>query len=339
MDLDDIQKKIQTSIQNHPTIVLGSGASIAHGIRGVEGLADHLRANMSVSGREEVTAWEQIEAELEKGVGLEEALQRSAAPLSLTRKIVRITWEAIAADDLALLQRAAVGEENFPLTSLIKWLFRSTNTHVHIVTTNYDRVAEYATDIARCIHSTGFVPGLIRWKQKIEGVAFGKSQAARIVNVWKVHGSLDWFEDSKGSVISLPLSSDLPTGFLPVIVTPGISKFERTHEEPFRSAIQGADDALGNAPCFLFVGYGFRDSHIQPKVVERCGSSNAPVVILARTLTDEAKQFLRGDAGGSYLAIEESGGGSRVYCNEIPDGTLVPEEQLWSLEGFNNLVF
>jgi len=49
-----------------------------------------------------------------------------------------------------------------------------------------------------------------------------------------------------------------------------VSKFQRTHDEPFRSAIQGADLALEHAKGYVCVGFGFRDTHIEPKLVERC---------------------------------------------------------------------
>lgn len=153
-----------------------------------------------------------------------------------------------------------------------------------------------------------------------------------------MHGSLDWFVGPNGQVVSLPISAELPEKFEPLIVTPGVSKFERTHDEPFRSAIQGADAALEAASSFLCVGYGFRDRHIQPKIVERCRQKNVPIVILARTLTDEAKSFLAMNAGQAYLALERDGDGTRIYSPDNPAGITVARPDGWSLESFNNFV-
>lgn len=340
MNIEDIGRLAQNCVQHHPVVVLGSGASVPHSIRGMGALADVLRDNLTLEGQEEEDAWTLIRTALGNGDGLEEALQKTAAPPSLVRKIVEHTWLTIAADDLALLQRAAKGEEPFPLSDLIRGLFKSTNNTIHIVTPNYDRVAEYAADVADCIHATGFAPGFIRRREGADTITVRKGNyRARTARIWKVHGSLDWFEDEQGQVVSLPLGNTLPAGFSPLIVTPGISKYERTHDEPFRSAIQGADAALGAANAVLCIGYGFRDRHIQPKLVERCRQKNVPIVVLARTLTDEAKDFLWTNAGTGYLAMEDCEEGTRVFSHEVPDGAVIEGCQLWSFSDFNGLVF
>lgn len=335
-----VSKIAQSCIEHHPVVVLGSGASVSHKIRGMGALADYLRDSLNIESPEEDDAWTQIRTALASGDGLEEALQSTAAPPSLVAKIVDLTWKAIASDDLALLQRAAAGQEAFPLSELIRGLFKSTNNTIDIVTPNYDRVAEYASDIADYVHSTGFVPGLIRRREGADTVLIRRGRyAARTVRIWKVHGSLDWFEDDEGVVMSLPLSDALPDGFSQLIVTPGVSKYERTHDEPFRSAIQGADAALGAAAAFLCIGYGFRDTHIQPKLVERCRQKNVPIVVLARTLTEEAKQFLNNNAGTTYLAMEDFDEGTRAFTRETPEGQVIPDQKLWSFDNFNELVF
>lgn len=338
--IDDIGKLAQNCVQHHPVVVLGSGASVPHGIRGMGPLADVLRDNLAVEGQEEEDAWTLIRSALADGDGLETALQKAASPSTLVQKIVELTWQAIAADDLAVLQRAATGEEPFPLSDLVQGLFKSTNNTIHIVTPNYDRVAEYAADVADYVHATGFVPGFIRRREGADTITVRKgSYAARIVRIWKVHGSLDWFADEQGQVICLPLTDTLPPGFSPLIVTPGISKYERTHDEPFRSAIQGADAALGAANAVLCTGYGFRDRHIQPKLVERCRQKNVPLVVLARSLTDEAKDFLRKNGGTAYLAMEDCVEGTRVFTHEMPEGSVIEGSKLWSFGDFNSLVF
>lgn len=138
--------------------------------------------------------------------------------------------------------------------------------------------------------------------------------------------------------MSLPISDKLPDSFDPLIVTPGVSKYERTHDEPFRSAIQGADGAMGQAEAFLCVGYGFRDRHIQPKIVDRCKQRNVPIVILARTLTDEAKSFLADSAGQAYMGLECDGDGTRLFLPDYPAGVTIAKPDLWSFDSFNKMV-
>ena len=340
MAIDQIARIAQTCIQHHPVIVLGSGASMDHSIRGMTALAEVLKENISIDNKQEEKAWQLITAALCRGVGLEQALQDISSPHSLIEKTVSITWKTIVTDDLNLLHRAALGTETFPLSKMIVGLFKSTNTTLHVVTTNYDRIAEYATDLAHCFHTTGFVPGLIRRREGTNTISIRTGPyPARTVRIWKVHGSLDWFEDQYGNVMSLPVSHSLPTGLSPLIVTPGVSKYERTHDEPFRSAIHGADSALGAANSILCVGYGFRDTHIQPKLVERCRHGNIPIVVLARSLTDEAKRFLESNGGSAYLALEHCEKGTRAFSPDLLNGTIVEGQALWSFAEFNDLVF
>jgi hypothetical protein len=337
--IEKIASIAQGCFQQNPVVILGSGASVVHGLRGMGELAQYLMDNLKAEEGEEVEAWHVIKEALSNDNGLEEALVKISAPLSLVEKIVELTWQAISEDDLALLGRAAKGEEQFSLSDLLHGMFKSTHMVANIVTTNYDRVAEYASDIAGYFHATGFAPGIIRTREGVETVSIRRgAHSARTVRIWKVHGSLDWFAGPDGRVVSLPIPANLPDTLKPLIVTPGVSKYERTHDEPFRSAIQGADIALGQAASFLCVGYGFRDRHIQPKIVDRCKNRNVPIVILARTLTDEAKKFIADSAGQAYMALEMDGDGTRVISPEYPDGMTVAQPNLWSFENFNRMV-
>ncbi|WEJ13939.1 hypothetical protein N0Q91_00160 (plasmid) [Sinorhizobium sp. K101] len=62
-------------------------------------------------------------------------------------------------------------------------------------------------------------------------------------------------------------------------------------------------------------------------------------MVLAQELTDEAKSFLRSKAGSNYLGIEQADEGSRVFTAEFPEGVAVASPVLWSMNGFNKLIF
>ncbi|MBD9544773.1 SIR2 family protein [Ensifer sp. ENS04] len=341
MMADDIVKQVarfaQSCVREQPVLVLGSGASAPYGLRGMGALADHLLETVNTDA-DEREAWDRICSDLKNDVGLEDALLRTPAPATLVTKIVARTWEAIAHDDLKLLYAASRREVALALTKTIEGMFRSTQTVISVVTTNYDRVAEYSIDLAGFMHETGFAPGLIRSRQGGTAIPYDQGKPVRRVRIWKVHGSLDWLVDAANVPICLPISSCMPEGFSPLIVTPGTSKYERTHEEPFRSAIQGADAAISSAKAIVSVGYGFRDKHIQPKIIERCRNDGVPIVVLARTLTDEAHEFLRSGVK-NWLALEQCATGTRAYSAHCPDGADLDSPKLWSLDGFNGLVF
>lgn len=339
MELENLAKQCQGCAQKNPVIVLGSGASIPHGIRGMSDLAVWLRDSVEADEGAEVDAWTLVRTALAAGDHLEAALENKTLPHSLVEKIVRRTWDFIAQCDYDLLKSAIKTETIFPLRSLFAGLFRSTNRNLHVVTTNYDRVAEYAADSGGYIHNTGFLPGYLRRADGAENLIFKQGgNLARTVTVWKVHGSLDWFSDPHGGVMSLPMTSELPDGLVPLIVTPGVSKYQRTHDEPFRSAIQGADRVLSAATGFICVGYGFRDSHIHPKLMTRCRMHDTPILVAARTLTPEAKDFLQNNAGRHYLALENHDDGTMVYNRENPDGAVVPDGKYWELSALNELI-
>jgi hypothetical protein len=332
-------KLAQQCFASNPVVILGSGASLHHGLPSMSDLRDDLVANILANDGDEAFAWSQVQTALSGGNHLEQALIGVTLPASLTAKVIAATWKCINERDKAVYLRAVTGSESFPVSHLLRRLFQSTATSINIVTTNYDRLAEYASDAAGVAFATGFCPGLIQSREGTDRITIYRgAKPARTVRIWKVHGSLDWFQRSDGSVVSASIA-ELPTdALLPLVVTPGVSKFERTHDEPFRSAIQGADRALEHAHGYLCVGFGFRDSHIEPKLVERCRNSNVPITVLARSLTEEAKAFLNSKAGSRYLALEQSSGGTRAYSPQCPAGIEFPGEDYWSLQGFMRLV-
>lgn len=339
MELDELAKLCQKCAQSSPVIVLGSGASIPHGIKGMGDLAAWLRNNVEADEGAEVDAWTLVRTALANGDHLEAALEKNVLPDNLVVKVVRSTWDFIAKDDYELLKSVVKDNATFPLQTLFAGLFQSTNRNINVITTNYDRVAEYAADCGGFIHNTGFLPGYLRRADGAENLIFKQgSNLARTVRVWKVHGSLDWFIDPNGGVLSLPMTSELPDGLIPLIVTPGVSKYQTTHEEPFRSAIHGADQALNSGSAFICIGYGFRDSHIHPKLMTRCRVHNTPILVAARTLTPQAKDFLKNNAGRHYLALEAHVDGTMVYNRENPEGIVVEGGQYWELSALNDLI-
>ncbi|WP_127563014.1 SIR2 family protein [Nioella ostreopsis] len=339
MKTEDIAKFAQTCFQGSPTIILGSGASMPHGLPSMGALSDCLRDKLETAGQAEEDAWLLVRTALANGDHLEAALEGKALPDTLLAKIVGLTWQCVNEKDTALLSLAASNGQEFALGHLLSGMFNSTLNEIHVVTTNYDRVAEFACNSKGVLFQTGFAPGYVQKWESTGGVKFRHgAKASRVVKIWKVHGSLDWFRTEDERTVGLPVFELPPAEYAPLIVTPGFNKYETTSQDPFRTIINGADNALKTASAFLCIGFGFRDLHIHPKIIERCREKNVPIVVLARTLTDEAKDFLKSKAGANYMGIEMSGAGSKVYRPEAPDGVEVATADLWSLSGFNNLV-
>jgi hypothetical protein len=224
---------------------------------------------------------------------------------------------------------------------LFRHLFGSTNREIHVVTTNYDRLAEYAANQAGFGFTNGFADGFIGTRagdrsSRVCRYECQRSSRNRVVHVWKVHGSVDWFSKSDDTVYCCPMAPDSLGAFDPVIVTPGTKKYEKTHCEPFRTVIGEADKALSNAAAFLCVGYGFNDAHIHPKLTERILNHNKPVIVLARTLTDAARKTIARLGDRQHLAIEQgaSKATSRVFSCVSRNGEDVSVAKLWDLGVF-----
>jgi hypothetical protein len=330
----------QDCISRSPVIILGSGASAAYGIPGMPQLKDHLQtiACPGAAKPDERTKWEEFQSKL-LHTDLESALDEVRLPEFLTALVVESTWDYLAPFDHQVFEKAIVDHNLFPLTKLFNHLFNSTRNDIHVVTPNYDRIAEYAADAGRLAHYTGFNYGHIRARAIIgkPRIHVGNSPA-RTVNVWKVHGSFDWFRDSDGVVVGLPISKERPAKLLPVIVTPGIEKYRLTHDEPFHSIKSEADKALQNAEAYLCIGYGFNDTHLQTTLVERCRGKDVPLVLLTKSISATAKAFLNSGKCSKYLAIEESPSGCRIYSKDFSGGENIAGCSIWQLSEFLKLV-
>src|SRR5690606_25207822 len=116
--------------------------------------------------------------------------------------------------------------------------------------------------------------------------------------------------------------------------TPGTEKYRRTHDEPFRTAMQNADEATQRASAFLCIGYGFNDTHLQPRLLERCQSQDVPLVLITKEISRTAREFLRSGRCRRYFALEECKDGTRYFSNEIPGGQEVQGPPYWQLEHF-----
>ncbi len=167
---------------------------------------------------------------------------------------------------------------------------------------------------------------------------YQNGKQARTVNIWKVHGSLDWFSDSDNVIVGLPIMPTRLAEMSPVIVIPGHDKYKRTHAEPFRSILAGADNSLSRARSYLCIGYGFNDVHLQTKLIERCETSSALIVVITKVLSPNARQFLEGGRCGHYLALEEHPRGTRIFCPKYKEGAVLEGRSLWKLADFLDLV-
>lgn len=328
MDWNGCLSIMQGYLENCPLIVLGSGASMPYGLPSMSNLADYIKSNNIIKGDPN---YERFCALLDSD-GLEKAIDSVSLNEETLSAIRTITWTEVNRCDLDYLKTNAFSPPK-SLVKLFEKVIAPTPNKAVVVTTNYDRLSDYAADGIGASSVTGFEGSYIR-KLELPSNSITTRRVRsreRIVEIWKVHGSLDWFIDAQGEICSFRLLQEIPAGFSPLIVPPGKGKYSSTHNEPYRSIISEADKAFTTAMAYLCIGYGFNDEHIQPKLLAQIANGK-PIVILAHTMTDACKRHII-DAGiRKYLIFEKfDDSHTKVYGNgwsETYNG------QFWCLDEF-----
>lgn len=328
MEWSGCMSMLQGYLENSPVVVLGSGASMPYGLPSMGTLAEAIKkSDLVISDPNYSALCVAID-----GSGLEGAIDSVAMQQETLKEIRRVVWETVNQNDLSYFDKNPVNPPK-ALVDLIQKILAPTPNKAVIVTTNYDRLAEYSADGIGATTVTGFEGSLIK-KLELPSTSLKTRRTRareRVVNIWKVHGSLDWFTAPNGTVVSFPLTREIPTDFTPLIIPPGKEKYSSTHDEPYRTIIAEADNAFVQAGAYLCVGYGFNDEHIQPKLLAQI-SKGKPIVVLARTMTPACKKHIV-DAGiQKYLIFERADSThTKVYGHGWEE---IYEGQYWLLDDF-----
>lgn len=319
---------LQGYLENNPLIVLGSGASMPYGLPSMKILAEEIKKSDSIISDPNFSVF----CTAMDGLGLEEAIDSVELLPQTLNEIRRIVWKTVNERDLAYFDSNPTTPPE-ALAELLHKILAPTPNKAVIVTTNYDRLAEYSADQVGATTVTGFEGCLIK-KLELPNLQLKTRRTRareRVVDIWKVHGSLDWFIASDGTVASFPLTRNIPSALQPLIIPPGKEKYSATHDEPYRTVIAEADNAFVQSGAYLCIGYGFNDEHIQPKLLAQI-SKGKPIVVLTRTMTSACRKHIV-DAGIKKFLVFEYADDThtKVHGNgweEMYDG------QYWLLDNF-----
>jgi hypothetical protein len=328
MEINDIFKFAQKSINSTPLILVGTGCSIPYGIPGMSTLSGHLIRQLKPKYTGDAI-WDTFESNLNRGLDLETALTGLALSVELLKDIACETWRLISLSDLALLRDILINHRQIALSSLIKRFCTAHPKCVNIITTNYDRLIEYACDIAQCDVNTKF-RGLY--------LKHYSSQALcqhNVVNVIKIHGSLDVFKDALGGEYALPLQHEIPVGMVPSIITPGSSKYESILKGTSRQLLSEVDSLIKTAPSYLCIGYGFNDEQIQENIITEVRKGK-PITLITKEISAKAASLFENNSS-NYITIQEgkSPGTSEIVINRDKvqtDGTY------WTIDGYLSMI-
>lgn len=328
MNKDDIFRTIQEYTTDVPLLLIGTGASIPVGIPGMPELADYLLDNLDSKYSSDKN-WCDISKKLKSGIDLESAMTSYHLDENLLNDIKKLTWKLVTDADLKLFYEKVLFGQDLPLSLLLHKLIQPHPYSIDILTTNYDRYIEYCCDQIGVMIDNRY-SGM--YLKKTNHHELNKKN---VVNLLKVHGSLDSFSEEKtNESISIPLQQNIPNGFIPEIITPGSDKYKAILTSTSREILHNADSLIDKASNFLCIGYGFNDSQIQEKIITKI-KVGTPIVVVTKSLTDNALDIINSNSG-NYAVIMDGGENKTRFIINKTDITL--EGVYWTISGFNEII-
>lgn len=337
MTLDNLYSLAQSYVNTAgtPLVVLGSGSSIAHGLPSMGELADEFK-KMTFSDHEDQKCFGEFLTKIETS-DLESTLLQLTITDKVLAKIRETTWSVVNERDLKFFAEEVLFQSEMPLARLFGYLANSSIKTVNVVTTNYDRLAEYAANSVKLHPYTFFNSGYFGSFIGKQDDCYTKAKGCvGVVNVCKLHGSLDWFRigSSVTEFKSIPFQTTIPSNGEASIITPGSKKFQMALQSPFRELFTISDQLINDAASYLCIGYGFNDEHVHPLVLENIRQRKKPLVVISKVLTDKARAILNTGYVDKVLMVEDNGaGGARVFTSSEKAG-LDFDKPFWQLTEF-----
>ena len=181
---------------------------------------------------------------------------------------------------------------------------------VEVFTTNYDLLMEQAFEDSRVPYFDGFAG--VR-KPFFDLRAMEEDQLpARWARLWKLHGSINWFQDSRRGVFR-GAKDDKETKR---VIHPSHLKYDESRRMPYLAMMDRLRAFLKQPSAVLVVsGYSFRDDHINEVIVQ--GLQANPTAIAFALLFGKMGQYAKAiplakeRSNLSLLALDEAVIGTR----------------------------
>lgn len=342
MELDEVKKIIQDFFQENTVSIIGSGLSLAEGIPGMPKLALELQSRIPalLSDPSDVDIWSKIATNLTSGVGLEQALHNTKPTATIEEHIRRITAEYIGKAEADVLIDIIRNNKELRFSKYLRH-FNIRNNGLVVVTTNYDRLIEYACE-ANGIRVDNLFVGrfLARFEPDQCKYMFCKNLARRgsktvaefspRVTVFKPHGCLSWhmIDGIPYSIPHAPFDDTL-------IITPGINKYKEGYNAPFDTHRAKANAAIDDAQRYIIIGYGFGDDHLETHLVQQL-KNGKPALILTHSLSEKALGII--SSCKNITAICSKNAVDTLVVTQSGE-TVFPNMNLWDLDEMLKEVF
>lgn len=338
IDIHELKLLLQHHLGDGLVVVVGSGLSCAEGLPSMQDIADHLERTIeSHLSPEDTNLWNQIRPLIRK-CGLESALLAIAPSLSLEEIIASSACDLVLNAERKVIAEVFGGHRVLQFTILVKELLKP-QMGLPILTTNYDRLIETACEEAGLGVDTmfvGYFAGELNENEsrisflrevKLQGSIVRRRFRER-ANVYKPHGSLDWYERCGRPVRH---SGDLNIPRL--VITPGLNKFKDGYESPFDRHREKANRAIDTASRFLIIGYGFNDDHLQTHLSPMI-TSGKPTLILTKRLSPRAVSLASDHS--NVIALDQKDDGKMTDTRLFLDRKEFTLENLslWNVKDF-----
>ena len=341
---DKILKICQDITRNIPVIILGSGVSMELGMTGMQDLQKIIFDDIDSFDLEQ-----KLKDSLKYNIlnyGLEAGLSKTTEIINnekFLNKIVNIVWDIIYNKDTEFFKKILMNDEKIPLEKVLNY-YRGKTSKLNIITTNYDRLTEYAVDrCANFVLYRGFPNSFYSNfnQDKRLDIRYSSNRASLTkVHLLKVHGSIDWFEKYGNQVSFNPVYN---TSHKKMIITPGLNKHHMAYTEPFRSLMADSDKILKESRTFLCIGFGFNDSHVQEHIERKIKEKDTSIIVIAKKLTDNVfRLFKQSNTKADFCLLEEGDNteSTKIYLQYKGTSSeyKIDNLKIWNLSGFAKTV-
>ena len=316
---EDVFKLTQKLLKNPPLIIWGSGATIPYGLPSMDDLKKQLEPELGILNSEH-----NLEVELGK-------IDSSEKINKIKETIRNVMFEK----DSKCLEKSIKDVNYFKtIKKMIDKFYKPFPKKVNIVTTNYDCILEYALSKSGHNFTDGFTG---RSLSEFDPNLFTDKE---IINLIKVHGSLNWYIDENNKVLYLPFGHHFKQLKHAMVLPAQDSKYTETIKEPYRSLITKSDEFIRNANSFLVIGFGFNDEHLTP-IIEDKIKKGTPIVIVTKRTTIPCTKKLQ--SAIKYCVFEKRNDQSNqtqvTYKNaEDTSNNAYLENKYWKLNKFMEIL-
>lgn len=342
MELDALKKTIQDFFCDDTVTIVGSGLSSAEGIPGMTDLSTELQKKIpsELLDKLDLEIWEKISGDLKNGISLEKALQRNK-PSGFIEECIRIaTAEFIGKAESEVFEKVVGNQQILRFEEYLNQ-FNIRNNGLTVITTNYDRLIEYACEHQGVSIDTlfagkffaKFLPEQSKYAFCSNIIKRGKRvvpEFAPKVTVLKPHGCLSWhmIDNEPFSIPGYSMKDCL-------IITPGINKYKEGYNVPFDTHRNKANDAIDSAQRYIIIGYGFSDDHLETHLVQQL-KGGKPALILSRSLSPAAKAVVTSSKRVTAICKSRTDDSSVITAEEE---CAFPNINLWDLHTMLKEVF